>query len=633
MRFSINYSLKMNKKKHVFGVLCLGLSMVGFAQQQIDSTKVQQLDEVVVTDSRFKLKRENSGKTVIKISKQEIANNQGRTISELINTKSGIEINGSRSVEGQNPSYFIRGGNTRQVLIIIDGVQVNDPSLVSNEFDLRLLDLNTVESIEIIKGAASTLYGNAAATAVINITTKKASKESISGSFLTVVGTNQTQDDLNYNGASFTNNVSVNGSTNKFTYLASFGNRFVDGLSAAKSDNPEKDKFSRYNTNLKLGYEISDAFNITAFASYDKFKTDIDGFPAPTYTFADTNDKYTSEQTRFALAPKFNYTNGSIQVNAAFTKINRETISDFSTTHEGESIVVDAFNKYVINNKFFTIVGVNLGDYKSVFSNEESFTNTDPYLNVVYVSDYGLNINAGARFNNHSEYGSHLVYSLNPSYNFNVNDGYVKVFGSYATSFIAPNLSQLFGFFGANPDLEPEENVTIEGGLEFNTKKGFRVNGLYFNRKEENTIVYTSNYENATTDATVQGFELEAEVNLIKNLSVSANYTFTELKDGVRLRVPKHKANASLGYSFCENTFASINYQFVGSRTDTDFSTFQNVELDSFSLIDLYFSQKLVNNKVKLFASVTNLFNEDYFEILGYTTKGRNVSLGLNLSL
>ena len=58
------------------------------------------LDEVVVSDSRFELKRENSGKTVIKISSQEIENNQGRTISELINTKSGIEINGSRSNAG-----------------------------------------------------------------------------------------------------------------------------------------------------------------------------------------------------------------------------------------------------------------------------------------------------------------------------------------------------------------------------------------------------------------------------------------------------------------------------------------------------------------------------------------------------
>ncbi|MCF7568553.1 TonB-dependent receptor [Sabulilitoribacter arenilitoris] len=621
------------KKTNVLGILCLGYSLVGFAQKQADSTKVEQLKEVVVSDSRFKLKRENSGKTVIKISQKEIERNQGRTISELINTKSGIEINGSRSVEGQNLGYFVRGGNNRQVLVLIDGIQVNDPSIVANDFDLRLLDLNTVESIEIIKGAASTLYGNAAATAVINITTKKSSKDDISASFLSVVGTNQTQDDLNYNGSSFTNNVSVNGTANKFTYLASFGNRYVDGISAAKSDNPEKDPFSRFNTNLKVGYEISDAISITAFGSYDKFKTDIDGFPPPTFAFADTNDEYISEQSRFAIAPKFNYTNGSVQINAAFTKIDRETISAFGSTNEAESFVVDAFNKYTFNESFYTIIGLNYSDYNSVFAAEESFTNTDPYLNVVYISDFGLNINAGTRLNNHSEHGSHLVYSLNPSYSIPVNNGYAKVFGSYATSFIAPNLSQLFGFFGPNPNLKPEENVTIEGGLEFSNNSGFRLNGVYFNRNEEHTIIYTTNYENATTDATVHGFEVEAELNTIKDLTIRANYTFTELKDGVRLRIPKHKANASLGYDFCKNTFVSINYQFVGSRTDTNFSTFANEELASFSLIDLYFSHKIIKNKVKLFASVTNLFNEDYFEILGYTTKGRNVNLGLNINL
>lgn len=623
----------MNNKTNVIGALFLGASLFGFAQEQTSLLQEQQLDEVVVSDSRFELKRENSGKTVIKISNQEIENNKGRTIAQLINTKSGIEINGTRSVEGQNLGNYIRGGNNRQVLVLIDGVQVNDPSMVANDFDLRLVDLNTVESIEIIKGAASTLYGNAAATAVVNITTKKASSKEISGSFLTVVGTNQTQDDLNYNGSSFTNHVSVNGSLNKFTYLASFGNRYADGLSAAKSDNPEKDPFSRFNTNVKLGYHISDAFQIDAFASYDKFKTDIDGFPAPSYTFADTDDKFISEQARVGIAPKFAYNNGSLHLNAAFSKIDRETISDFGATYEGESIVIDAFNKYVFNDAFYTIVGLNYAEYKSVFADEQSYTNTDPYLNVVYVLDFGLNINAGTRFNNHSEYGSHLVYSLNPSYSIPVNTGYAKVFGSYATSFIAPNLSQLFGFFGANPDLEAEENTTIEGGLEFSNKKGFRINGVYFNRKEENTIIYTTAYENATTDATVHGFEAEAELKKLKDFTISANYTFTELKDGIRLRIPKHKANASVGYNFHENTFASINYQYVGSRTDTNFSTYTNEELESFSLIDLYFSQKLIKNKVTLFASVTNIFNEDYFEILGYTTKGRNVNLGLNINL
>ncbi|MGB5419156.1 TonB-dependent receptor domain-containing protein [Algibacter sp.] len=105
------------------------------------------------------------------------------------------------------------------------------------------------------------------------------------------------------------------------------------------------------------------------------------------------------------------------------------------------------------------------------------------------------------------------------------------------------------------------------------------------------------------------------------------------MKDGVRLRIPKHKANASLGYDICKNSFVSLNYQFVGSRTDINFSTYANEARSSYSLVDLYFSHKLIKNKLKLFANVTNVFNEDYFEILGYTTRGRNVSLGLNLNL
>jgi vitamin B12 transporter len=621
------------KKTNVLGFLLLGFTWFGFAQEQANLNQIEQLDEVVISDSRFKLKREHSGKTVIKITKQELENNQGRTVAELINTKSGIEINGSRSVEGQNIGSFVRGGNNRQVLVLIDGVQVNDPSLVSNDFDLRLLDVNTIESIEIVKGAASTLYGNAAATAVINITTKTSSKDKISGSFLTVVGTNQSQDDLNYNGANFTNNISINGTLNKFSYLASFGNRYVDGLSAAKSETPEKDPFSRYNTNLKLGYAFSDRFELRAFASYDKFKTDIDGFPPPFYTLTDTEDTYTSQQKRVSLSPKLSYKNGSIQINAAFSKINRETISDFSTVNEAKSLVVDAFNKYVFNESIYTIVGLNYGNYSSLFVEDESFTNTDPYVNMVYVSNTGLNLNIGGRLNNHSEYGSHFVYSLNPSFNYPIDTGYAKVFGSYATSFIAPNLSQLFGFFGANPDLQPEENITIEGGLEYNTKNGFRVNGVYFNRKEKQTIIYTTAYENASTDATVHGLEVEVELDLIKDLIISTNYTFTEVKDGVRLRIPKHKANAGLGYKFSEKSYGSLNYQFVGKRTDLNFSTYANEELDSYSLVDLYYSHKLIHNKLKLFATVTNLLNEDYFEILGYTTKGRNVSLGMNLNL
>ena len=101
--------------------------------------ELQELDEVVVSDSRFRLKRENSGKTVVKISPAELLNNQGKTVAEIINTKSGIEISGSRGRQGEVLGVFARGGRGRQVLILIDGVRVSDPSSFSQNMILGCL--------------------------------------------------------------------------------------------------------------------------------------------------------------------------------------------------------------------------------------------------------------------------------------------------------------------------------------------------------------------------------------------------------------------------------------------------------------------------------------------------------------
>ena len=111
---------------------------------------------------------------MIRIGSEELSRNRGRSLPELINTKSGIEISGSRGRAGEVLGAFVRGGRGRQLIVLIDGLRVSDPSSFSQEFDLRLLPLDNIASIEIIKGANSTLYGANAATAVINITTKDA---------------------------------------------------------------------------------------------------------------------------------------------------------------------------------------------------------------------------------------------------------------------------------------------------------------------------------------------------------------------------------------------------------------------------------------------------------------------------
>jgi len=599
-----------------------------------DTISIQKLEEVVVSDSRFALKRENSGKTVIQITSQELERNQGRSVAELINTKSGIEVNGSRSFAGQNVSVFSRGGNNRQVLVIIDGIQVSDPSNVNAEYDLRLLNLSQIERIEIVKGAASTLYGNAAATAVINITTKKNTVDGVSLEVASSMGTNQSQDEQKYDISDFSNNVTLQSKKDRLSILVSGGHQYTNGLSAAIGT--EEDALSRIDGNVKLRYRFSNSFNISTSAFYTKLKSDFDnGFPVE-----DADFSFRSEQSRFSLNSTYTYKNGSLNLSGALNQITRSFESSFPSAFDSRSIVLDIFNKYTFDKKFHTILGVNLIDSETYFSEQRNTTTVDPYVNAVFISDFGLNLNAGARLNNHSEYGSNLIYNLNPSYRVKMNDGYVKFLGSYATSFIAPNLSQLFGPFGPNPDLEPEENATLEGGVEYRPSDRFRFSVVYFNRREDNRIQFTtinpetfeSQYRNFDMVAKFEGAEVELQTKPFKDLTVTANYTYTDAAEGLALRIPKSKINSTIGYEFGNSTYLSLSYQHVSSRSDTDFATFTTVDLEPFNLIDLYAKHDF-NKTLSMFFSINNLFNKAYFEVLNFTTKGRNMRIGLTLKL
>ncbi len=642
----------MNIKSLFIGVLC-SMSSLSFAQQQNDSTEIQQLDEVVVTDSKFKLKRENSGKVITKITQKELQQLQGKSIAEIINNTAGIEINGTKSNAGHTLSYFVRGGKNRQVLILIDGIAVTDASQIANDYDLRLINTDQVETIEILKGASSTLYGSGAATAVINIKLKEASKNKISANFRSVLGSNQSQDENNYSIKDFKNSVSVNGTSNKFNYLASFGNQYTNGLSAI-ADGIESDAFNSVNGNLKFGYNISESFKLNVYGSFDKHKADFDdGF-----AFADAVNVSITNQYRVGVSPSYDYKNGSVTVNAAYNNTEREIESSFPTQFNAESLVVDAFNKYNFNDTFYTVLGLNYQNNnmesflipfggnsfeQSIDPEKASFTIIDPYANVVYESDFGLSINAGARLNNHSEYGSHFVYSLNPSFKKDMGFGYVKGLASYSTAYITPSLYQLFESTYGNADLKPEENATIEVGAEVGIKNKATFSLVYFNRKETNFIDFVDlgswvfQYKNVDEDFTASGFEFTANYKFSDELKVNTNATFTKVEEDLNLRIPELKVNAKLDYQFCPKTVMSLSYQFNDDREDAFYnnSTFmtEDVTLKRYSLLDFYVSRKIAKDKIKLFANVTNLLNEDYQELYNYSTKGRNINIGFNLSL
>ena len=114
---------------------------------------------------------------------------------------------------------------------------------------------------------------------------------------------------------------------------------------------------------------------------------------------------------------------------------------------------------------------------------------------------------------------------------------------------------------------------------------------------------------------------------------VNANYTFTERKGDNAIRIPKHKANLSLWYQFSESTNASLDYAYTGERFDTDFNTFTDIALEPFSLLNFAIRHELMKNKLNVFLNADNLLNEDYRELLGFTTRGRNFRLGFSLNL
>ena len=163
-------------KRIHFTVLCFVLAFnTMFAQEKKEN--VEQLKEVVVTATKFELEKEKVGKIVYQFTSEDLEKMSGNSVLDVLDNVSSFSIRNVNGAAGQVKSTYIRGGRDRQVLVLIDGVPVSDPSQINTTFDLRLLSLSQVESIEVMNGAASTLYGTGAATGVINIQLKKAAKK------------------------------------------------------------------------------------------------------------------------------------------------------------------------------------------------------------------------------------------------------------------------------------------------------------------------------------------------------------------------------------------------------------------------------------------------------------------------
>jgi vitamin B12 transporter len=504
-----------------------------------------------------------------------------------------------------------------------------------------------------MKGAASTLYGSGAATGVINIKLKKSGKATIAGSGYFNVGTNTTATHQNLKASDFNQGFSVNGRTTKLSYFAALNSTETKGISEAKGVDFEEDHFSKIATLLKIGFTPTKKVSFDFFMNYDRIKNNYDG-TYDNFTSPDTPiNVATSEQFRLGFSPKYKYNKGEFVLNSGFTSTERKytafnswTNSIDNSLYASKSISADAFNKYSFSNQFFLILGSQFqfnemeAESESIFKENAKFNTIDTYFTTVYNSDFGLNINAGARYNLHSVYDNYAVYNFNPSFSFSKLP--LKILASYSTAYITPSLYQLYSPYG-NLALTPEKNSTVEGGFEmlFLNKK-VTLNTVCFYREENNSIgfytnpdTWVSNYANIEGTYNAKGIETMFSVSASDKLKFNANYTFTEVEEPLKRLIPKHKGNLSLDYEFSEKASFNLAYQYVDKRKDAFFDggTYEttNVVLDSYQLVNAVGNFKIIKNRLNVFVSVNNIFNENFTEAIGYSTRGRNFKVGLNV--
>src|SRR5690606_3905346 len=139
------------------------------------------LQEVVTTGTKFDVPVEKSGKTIYKLTNEDLQRNAGKSVADILNEVPGVQTDGNFGTPGTNIDYSVRGGRNKHTLVLIDGLPLNDPSGINAGYDLRYLPVSQIESIEVLKGGLSTLYGTGAAAGVINIKLKDPGAKPLSG--------------------------------------------------------------------------------------------------------------------------------------------------------------------------------------------------------------------------------------------------------------------------------------------------------------------------------------------------------------------------------------------------------------------------------------------------------------------
>ncbi len=171
-----------------------------------------------------------------------------------------------------------------------------------------------------------------------------------------------------------------------------------------------------------------------------------------------------------------------------------------------------------------------------------------------------------------------------------------------------------------------------------------RLDAVAFYRDQTNSFdfffdndTFEAYYINIEGTNKAKGVETKVSYDVTSKLTFNANYTFTEVDKALDRLIPKHKVNGGIDFQPTPRILFNVSYQYFDARNDAFFdgNTFAtaNVKLDSYQLVNALIKYELIKSRLTVFGSITNMLNEEFVENIGYSTRGRNFKLGLNIVL
>ena len=616
------------------------LFVTGISQFSAQEKEEKLIPEVTIA-TKAKQQLHKTGKNVQLLSSKDLEKFKGQNAAEILNQVSGYQITGNFNNGPEPKSLKIRGGKLANVLILVDGIPLKD--VTGNDYnatDLRLFASENIESIEILNGASSVLYGSNATVSVINIKTKKSSQQALEGRIGARIGSFGT----------FGQNLSAQGKINQWNYQFSGSNEKSDGISAALGENFDKDGFEKQNANATVGYSTQN-FNVNVNAGYQHHYYDFDNG-----AFEDGKYKGNDTQKFSGLNAQYSYDKGNITFNSRISQNKKELQIPVNSSYEtqlnykGKNFFNEIYNQYSFSDNINFILGISnevqsLGsdklpwNFEEVKFNDTNISNTDIYTNFNTKFLENFHLDFGGRLTNNSEFKNHFIYSINPYYLKEFESTYYKIGFSYSTAFIAPTLYQVYGFSSAgtlpNANLKPEKNASQEIDFSFGKKdQSLVINISFYQRKEKDIISWldlgnwTNKYQNIDEN-TSKGFEFVIKYKINEIINFGGNFSFNENENQeMTLRQPKQRINSFVELLPLKGSKINLSYTYTSARKDRYSFPYIYVNNKSFNLFNLNINQKFGKN-VEAFVNVNNLFNTSYTDVIGYTTKPRNITLGV----